>query len=78
LCESHPEDSLRRLFFTCQRATICWETLNFISAVNSSAGTADGFAEAFLKMSSVLNEENILLLAMIIWSLWKIQNTKLW
>jgi hypothetical protein len=52
--------------------------MKIISAVNSSAGIADGFAEAFFKMSSVLNEENILLLAMIIWSLWKIQNTKLW
>ncbi|GAU22278.1 hypothetical protein TSUD_260780 [Trifolium subterraneum] len=32
----------------------------------------------FFKLSSILKEEHSLLPAMIIWSLWKTRNTKLW
>lgn len=76
-CPNEFENSFH-LFFTCARAEQCWRHLQLWHTIEPLILQADGFWDLFFKAVKAMDHDQVCLLAVGIWSLWKSRNEMLW
>ncbi|XVF52726.1 hypothetical protein PTKIN_Ptkin05aG0041600 [Pterospermum kingtungense] len=77
LCDDYVENSWH-LFVGCSYALNCWKHVHLEQTVLSCAESVDGFVEFMHKALATWSEVDLGKLAMVIWSIWRQRNCKLW
>jgi len=73
LAETH-----MHVFFVCSKAVNCWEHIGIHNIILELLPTADNFTTMLFDLLNRLSPHQQSLTAMVLWSLWKNRNSKLW
>jgi ribonuclease HI len=73
LAETHTH-----LFFVCPKAVSCWELLQLDTIIRDLLPTSYDFSTLLFDLFDRLTTEQQSMVSMILWSLWKNRNAKLW
>ncbi|PNY05519.1 cytochrome p450 [Trifolium pratense] len=71
------EDSLH-VFFRCPNSRSIWRRANFFNVVCTVADSESNIIVVIFKILQLLTQEDAALFAIIIWSIWKQRNNKVW
>ncbi|XP_073279489.1 uncharacterized protein [Primulina huaijiensis] len=66
------------IFLTCPVAQSCWSETQFVSSINSCSSQVESFVEFIFMMLNSLTTKEMGKVVMILWSLWRQRNEKLW
>lgn len=66
------------LLFVCEKALKCWEMVHLDDIVHNLVGNSDNFTTLLFDFFHRLHAQNQHIASMILWSIWKNRNAKLW
>lgn len=73
LAETHTH-----IFFVCPKAIICWEQLQLDTTIHDMLPTSYDFSTLLFYLFGRLTSDQQSMSSMVLWSLWKNRNSKLW
>lgn len=76
-CESNLENCWH-LFITCEDSVACWKEANLWDRIEPLLVRVDSFTELFFTVNADLCSSMRNLFAMVLWSIWKRRNDRLW
>ncbi|KAK6144889.1 hypothetical protein DH2020_021709 [Rehmannia glutinosa] len=77
ICENQLENNFH-MFLSCKFAIECWRFSHYGALVNRVANTVESFASWFFKMMEETTPSILAKVSMVLWSIWKQRNSKLW
>jgi len=77
VCDSFAESHIH-LFFVCIKAKECWESIGMGNLIRELLHQANNFTTLLFDFLDRLSNHQQLLVVILLWSLWKSRNAKLW
>jgi len=66
------------VFLECPCSVACWRRIGIYDILQTVTASVDSFAKLFFKVRQVTDGDKLINFSMLLWSLWKRRNTKLW
>ncbi|GAU17471.1 hypothetical protein TSUD_340140 [Trifolium subterraneum] len=77
VCNDSAEDSIHILFL-CPRSTECWQQAGLWNQIDAGLNTSNNIADILLFILQSLNKEQQEIFSVLLWSIWKRRNAKVW
>lgn len=77
MCDGEPKSEWHA-FFDCSRTTEIWQECGLFQEIRSTMVAATDFHDCFFSLMQSLNEYNKNKFVMMLWSLWRGLNDKVW
>lgn len=77
LCDCEVESSWH-LLLTCEEIRCCWMEVGIWDVINPSLDLCENFVQFFFGLCAKLSDGNHKIFCMVLWSLWRKRNDKVW